>query len=107
VAVAGDGGFLFTVSSLATAVQERIPAVAVVFNDGGYTSIRRYQNRLFGREIGTSLVNPDFVALARAFGATGIRAESPEALHDAVHAALAGDSPAVIEVPLDPATAYA
>lgn len=100
VAVVGDGGFLFTVFSLATAVQHRLNAVAVVFNDASYSSIRRGQLRRFERTIGVDLLNPDFVKLAEAFGAFGCRAENPEQLYAGLMAAWQRDLPTVIEVPL-------
>ena len=91
---------LSTVFSLATAVQQRINAVAVVFNDNSYGTIKRIQARQFGRVVGADLHNPDLVQLANAFGAAGVRAEGPEQLRDALLAAWQRDLPTVIEVPL-------
>jgi len=101
VAIVGDGGFLFTIFSLATAVQHHISAVAIVFNNNGYGTIKRLQTRRFGRTIGADLHNPDFVRLAEAYGAGSSRAEDPEQLYDALMAAWQRDVPTVIEVPLD------
>ncbi len=101
VAVAGDGGFMFQVQELATAVLHGIGVVAVVFNNNAYGNVRRDQEtQLKGRVIGSELRNPDFVALARSFGADGYRAESPEALRTTLEAAIAADRPALIEVPV-------
>ena len=101
VALCGDGGVLLNVGELATAVQERIPVIAVVFNDATYTAVKSDQQRRFeGRYIATDLAAPDYVALARSFGARGLRAEGPEALREAITEALGYDGPSVIDVPL-------
>ena len=72
--VSGDGGFMFTVQELATAVQFRIPIVVLLVNDGGFGNVRRTQIEEFeGRTIASDLTNPDFVRLAESFGARGIR----------------------------------
>jgi len=99
VAVCGDGGFMFGVQELATAVAHRINLVTVVFNNQGYGNVRRDQLTTYdGHLIGVDLVNPDFVKLAENFGVAGYRAESPEALGPILEKALADDAPAVIEV---------
>jgi thiamine pyrophosphate-dependent acetolactate synthase large subunit-like protein len=101
VALCGDGGFLLNAGELATAVQEKLPVVVVIFNDETYTAVKSDQQRRFGgRYIATDLRAPDYVALARAFHARGVRAEDPAALRDAVSAAITADGPTVIEVPL-------
>jgi acetolactate synthase-1/2/3 large subunit len=99
VAVVGDGGFLFTGSALATAVQYNLNVAAVIFNDGGYRSIENIQLRRCGRTVGVELKNPDFVKLAEAFGAVGVRAQEPEQLHAALMSAWQRSVPTVIEVP--------
>ena len=72
VSVNGDGGFMFNVQELATAVQFRIPVVSIVFNDNAYGNVRRMQQDLYGgRLIASDLKNPDFVRLAESFGAVG------------------------------------
>ena len=101
VVVSGDGGFLFNVQELATAVQHAIPVIIVVFNDGAYGNVRRTQIEDFGnRTIASELRNPDFVRLAESFGALGLRASTPEQLSGALRHALAAAAPAVIEVPV-------
>jgi acetolactate synthase-1/2/3 large subunit len=107
LAIVGDGGFLFTSFTLATAVQQRLGAVAVVFNDHGYGTISTIQNRQYGRAMGAALVNPDFVRLAESFGAHGQRVETPEQLHDALLAARGRDLPTVIEAPLERGVGFA
>jgi len=100
VAVVGDGGFLFTVYTLSTAVKYHINAVAIVFDNGGYGSIKRIQMQKFGRAIGADLHNPDFARLAQAYGAAGVRAEHPDQVYDALMAAWQRDVPTLIEVPV-------
>ena len=79
VAISGDGGFMFNVQELATAVRHRIPVVVIVFNDGAYGNVRNMQKGLHGnRVIGTDLANPDFVRLGESFGIAAHRVSSPE-----------------------------
>lgn len=101
VSINGDGGFMFTVQELATAVRHRIPLVTVVFNDAAYGNVRRMQQEVHGnRVIGTDLANPDFVRLGESFGVDSYRAASPEALRVALEKTLAKNEPALIEVPI-------
>jgi acetolactate synthase I/II/III large subunit len=101
VSVTGDGGFMFAVGELATAVQHRIPLAVVLFNNGQYGNVQQMQRSQYGgRVIATDLVNPDFVALARAFGARGFRVTEPRDLHAQLLAAFAADGPTLIEVPV-------
>ncbi len=71
----------------------------VVFNDEGYGVERRHQDHLYGRRSGVDLRSPDFVALARAFGANGMRVDQPADIGSALTAALEFDGPTLIEVP--------
>ena len=99
VSISGDGGFMFNVQEMATAVRHGIPLVAVVFNDGAYGNVRRMQENLYGnRVIATDLANPDFVALARSFGIAGHRVADPESLRRTLEQALAADEPSLVEV---------
>jgi thiamine pyrophosphate-dependent acetolactate synthase large subunit-like protein len=102
VALCGDGGFLLNAGELATAVQEQLPVVTVIFNDATYTAVKSDQQHRFGaRYIATDLLAPDYVALARAFHARAVRAESPQALCEAIGSALRdARGPTVIDVPL-------
>ena len=94
VAVVGDGGFLMSGMELATAVQERLPVVVVLVNDNSLTLIRATQERRYGgRFIGVDLHNPDFGALARAFGVRYARADSDDAFETALREALDADRP--------------
>jgi acetolactate synthase-1/2/3 large subunit len=104
LSIAGDGGFLFQVQELATAVQHRIPLVTVVFNDNAFGNVRLFQDRHFGgRRIASDLVNPDFVRLAESFGAQGLRATTPAELRAAITRGFATDDrPTLIEMPMGP-----
>jgi acetolactate synthase-1/2/3 large subunit len=100
IAISGDGGFMFNVQELATAVRHRIPLVVILFNDGAYGNVRNMQRHDHGnRLIGTDLANPDFMKLAASFGIDGYRAKDPHALRQALERALAKNEPALIEVP--------
>jgi acetolactate synthase-1/2/3 large subunit len=99
VAIAGDGGFMYNVQELATAVQHGINVVAVVFDDGAYGNVRRMQRELYGnRIIASDLHNPDFVRLAESFGMPGRQVSDADDLADALAEALARDEPALIAV---------
>lgn len=102
ITVSGDGGFLFTVQELATAVQHGIATVNLVFNDGAYGNVLRMQRQQYGgRVIASELRNPDFVKLAESFGAVGLRAHTPDEVNAALRQGLATtDRPTVIEVPV-------
>lgn len=99
VSVIGDGGFMFGMPELASAVQQDIALVTVVFNNSSFGNVRRDQQMNFeGRLLGADLENPDFMQLAEAFGAHGARVDSPAALQPALQQAIDADRPAIIEV---------
>ncbi len=99
VAICGDGGFMYNVQELATAVQHGINVVAVVFDDGAYGNVRRMQRALYGnRIIASDLRNPDFVLLAQSFGMAAQQITGPDHLAEALAAALARDEPALLAV---------
>jgi acetolactate synthase-1/2/3 large subunit len=100
VAVAGDGGFLFNVQELATAVRYGIAVVTVVFNDDAYGNVARDLDEAWGGSLGADLANPDFVKLAEAFGVAAFRAKEPTDVGDLVREALALGRPALVEVPV-------
>jgi len=103
VCFAGDGCFAMTANELGTAVQYGLPIVILIANNGMYGTIRMHQERNFpGRPNGTSLVNPDFAALARAHGAEGATVTRSEAFEAVFRDALAADVPFVIDLRLDP-----
>ena len=99
VSITGDGGFMFGVQELATAVHHGINLVTCVFNNSAFGNIRRDQQNIYGgRLIGADLTNPDFVKLAESFGALAWRVRSPAEFRPALEKALAADAPVVIEV---------
>jgi acetolactate synthase-1/2/3 large subunit len=103
VCFAGDGCFLMTGQELATVVQYGLPLVVVVVDNGMYGTIRMHQEREHpGRVSGTALRNPDFAALARAYGAFGARVEDTEAFAPAFEQALGAGRPALLHLILDP-----
>ena len=103
VCVSGDGDFLMSGHELAAAVQEKAPIVVLVVNNGMYGTIRMHQERLFpGRVVGTDLVNPDFAAWARAFGAHGDVVLRSDDFPEAFERALAEPRPSLLELPVDP-----
>ena len=100
VCVAGDGGFTYGLSELATAVQYGINLVTLVFVDNALgSSLYDQQARYSGRVVGTELHNPDFALVAEAFGAKGMKTQ-PENVGAALAEALESKRPVVIEVPL-------
>jgi acetolactate synthase-1/2/3 large subunit len=102
VALAGDGCFMMNAEELATAVQEGLNIVTLVFNNAAYGAIRLTQMRQFGRATGTSLHSPDFAAFARAFGAHGERVTTTADFAPAFERAFAAAGPAVIDIILPP-----
>jgi acetolactate synthase-1/2/3 large subunit len=103
VAFAGDGDFMMNGQELATAMQYRANIIVIVINNGIYATIRMHQEREYpGRVIGTDMVNPDFVALAEAYGAHSERVEKTDEFEAAFERSLAANRPALIEVMLDP-----
>jgi acetolactate synthase I/II/III large subunit len=110
VAVVGDGGFLMLPGVVATAVEYGIPAIWLVWNNGGYISIRDQQRGYFGagRELATTFsyaatgapYSADYAAMARSMGAQGLRVETAGDLGPALKTALDSGLPTVIDVPV-------
>lgn len=99
IAITGDGGFMFAVQELATAVQFKIGVVTLVFNNNAYGNVRRDQLTVFdGRVVAADLVNPDFVKLAESFGVGAVRVTSPAEFKPALEKALADGGPYLIAV---------
>lgn len=102
VAFAGDGDFLMTGQELATAVQFNLAVRILVIDNGTYGTIRMHQEKHYpGRVFGTDLRNPDFAAMARAFGAEGYTVARDDEAVPALEAAFAASGPALIHVKLD------
>jgi acetolactate synthase-1/2/3 large subunit len=103
VAVAGDGDFMMNGQELATAIQYQANIIVIVVNNGIYATIRMHQEREYPhRVIGTDMINPDFVALARAYGAHGELVVKTDDFETAFERSKAAGKPALIEVRLDP-----
>lgn len=97
-AIVGDGGFQMTLQELATVVQEVLPIRIAVCNNSYLGMVRQWQELFYDeRYESTHLLNPDFVALAEAYGVRGWRAGNPEEAEEAVAAARAHSGPALIE----------
>jgi acetolactate synthase I/II/III large subunit len=102
VGTCGDGGFMMTVQELATAVQYGANIIQLVFNNSSLGTIRMHQERDYPeRVVGTDLVNPDFAALARSYGALGLRVERGQDFRPALQEALRADKPAVLDIVTD------
>jgi acetolactate synthase-1/2/3 large subunit len=103
VAFAGDGDFMMNGQELATAMQYQANIIIVVVNNGIYATIRMHQEREYPhRVIGTDMINPDFVALAQAYGAHGELVLKTDDFEAAFARSKAAGKPALIEVRLDP-----
>lgn len=103
VSVSGDGCFLMNGQEVATAVQYGAPVIFIVVNNGMYGTIRMHQEMYFsGRIIGSDLKNPDFVALARAYGADGYVVSTTTEFEPALRSALVTEVPSLIEIRIDP-----
>ncbi|MUM64117.1 acetolactate synthase large subunit [Acidianus infernus] len=99
----GDGSFMMTGNNLATAVDEHIPVISVIFDNRSLGLVRQVQDlfqnkRIVGVDYGPS---PDFVKYAEAFGALGFNADSYEELEKAIKTAIREDLPTVIRLPID------
>jgi acetolactate synthase-1/2/3 large subunit len=99
----GDGCFLMNGQELATAVQYRLNVIFVVVDNGMYGTIRMHQEKHYpARVYGTDLVNPDFAALARAYGAHGESVNRTAEFAPAFERALAHDGPSLLHLRIDP-----
>lgn len=99
IQISGDGGFMFNVQELATAVQYALPLVTIIFNDKCFTNVQRQQKEWFdGRVICSDLHNPNFVEMAESFGAAGFAAHDPDSMRTAIRKAFQQKGPSIIEV---------
>jgi acetolactate synthase-1/2/3 large subunit len=97
VAICGDGGFMFTVQELATAVHHRIPVVTVVVDNASYGNVKAIQAQSYGaRHIAVELTNPDFVEMARSYGMPAEQARTPEQFELSLRTMLDADGPVLI-----------
>lgn len=103
ICFAGDGCFMMHGQEFATAIRYNLPIITLVINNGMYGTIRMHQEREYpGRVSATDLTNPDFAALAKAYGGHGETVEKTEDFAPAFLRARASGKPAIIEIKLDP-----
>ena len=104
VDIAGDGSFGMTENNLATAVEEEIPVIVVVLNNQVLGMVAQWQRLFYNRRYSAVKLkgNPDFVKLADAYGAEGVKVETYDEFRGAVRRAQKADLPTVIDVPIDP-----
>jgi acetolactate synthase-1/2/3 large subunit len=99
ICMVGDGGFMMTGNEMIAAVERKLPILFILANNASYASIRIQQELHYpGRSVGTSLFNPDFEQIARAFGMRAQRIDRPEQVAGAIESGLTGDGPQFIEV---------
>ena len=104
VCLAGDGCFQMTLNEMSTAVQHGAAPIVIVVNNGRYGTIRMHQEKHYpGRVSGTALANPDFAALARAYGGHGETVENDAGFAAAFARARDSGRAAMIELRVDPA----
>ncbi|MBM7644891.1 acetolactate synthase-1/2/3 large subunit [Scopulibacillus daqui] len=101
VLMAGDGGFMVNVGEMATAVQEELPIIIILFDDAGYGILRNIQDAAYGRRVAVDLLSPDFVKLAESMGFTAEKAESAEAFVSELEAAVSRRKPSMIVVDME------
>ncbi len=100
--VLGDGDFMMTIQDIETAVREGVVAVVLILNDNCYRALRYSQQILYGGRIyGSEYQNPDFVELARSFGAAGFRIETPEQIEPVLKEAIACGKLAIVDARID------
>jgi len=99
VCLVGDGGFMMTGNEMIAAVERKLPILFILANNASYASIRIQQEKHYpGRVSGTDLFNPDFAAIARAFGMDAQCIEEPGEVEGALRRGLAANAPAFIEM---------
>ncbi len=100
--VVGDGGFMYQVQELSTAVRHNINLTTVLFADGAFGNVRRMQKQDYGgKVIASDLHNPDFVKMADAFGVQSMEVNSPEKMKAAIAEGFKHNGPTLIVYPVD------
>lgn len=103
VAVMGDGGFGFTMAEITSAVQHRLPVIAVVIDNGAWGAEKAYQSEFFGgRLLGADIESPNYAEVAKLCGANGHFVDRPGGTAEALSTAIKSKRPAVIHVKVDP-----
>ncbi len=98
VALVGDGGLLFTLSELASAVEAQLPVIVLLWNNQGYGEIKKYMLRHGVAPIGVDLHTPDFIAIAQGFGCQAERVADSAQLRRSLKAAAGRTVPTLIEI---------
>ncbi|MFC7395168.1 thiamine pyrophosphate-binding protein [Scopulibacillus cellulosilyticus] len=101
VLMAGDGGFMVNVGEMATASQEELPLIIILFDDAGYGVLRNIQDAAYGRRVAVDLLSPDFVKLAESMGFTAEKAGSSEEFVSELKAAVSRRKPSMIVVDME------
>jgi acetolactate synthase I/II/III large subunit len=101
ISISGDGGFLFSAGELETAVRLKCNLVHLVCIDGAYDMVRFQEVAKYGRASGVEFGPVDVVPFAEAFGAKGLRIETPGEIAPTLERALAMEGPVVIGIPVD------
>ncbi|MED0758941.1 sulfoacetaldehyde acetyltransferase [Aneurinibacillus thermoaerophilus] len=102
VAIVGDGAWGMSLHEVSTAVEEKIPVVACVFNNGAWCAEKKNQVDFYNsRFVGADIDNPDFAEVARAMGAVGIRVEKADELGAVIQEAIESNKPTVIDIQVD------
>ncbi|MCM2531132.1 thiamine pyrophosphate-binding protein [Neobacillus pocheonensis] len=101
VLMAGDGGFMVNVGEMATAAQENLPVIVVLFDDAGYGVLRNIQDAAYGRQVAVDLLSPDFVLLGRSMGFDATRIGSPAEFVSELEKAVNNQKPTMIVVDME------
>jgi acetolactate synthase I/II/III large subunit len=101
VLMAGDGGFMVNVGEMATAAQENLPLIVVLFDDAGYGVLRNIQDAAYGRQVAVDLLSPDFVLLGQSMGFDSTRIGSPDEFVSALEKAVDTKKPTIIVVDME------
>ncbi|MEH6991768.1 thiamine pyrophosphate-binding protein [Neobacillus drentensis] len=101
VLMAGDGGFMVNVGEMATAAQENLPLIVVLFDDAGYGVLRNIQDAAYGRQVAVDLLSPDFVLLGQSMGFDSTRIGSPDEFVSVLEKAVDTKKPAIIVVDME------
>lgn len=102
IAIVGDGAWGMSLHEVSTAVEENIPVIACVFNNGAWCAEKKNQVDFYNnRFVGADIDNPDFAEVARSMGAVGIRVENAEELGSVIQQAIQSNKPTVIDIQVD------
>lgn len=99
--MAGDGGFMLNVGELATAAQENLPIIVILFDDSGYGVLRGIQDAVYGKQMAVELMSPDFVKLGQSMGFTAEKVDSAAAFEAELEAAVKRRKPSMIVVDME------